>query len=160
MTLPENMSLENKIINTEISLELFRINEQSRVDGSRYLYIPEEVLKKHFNKNIYRKNADKEIKNEFKFLYRKNGLSIEMMLISANNYKKVLEMNNPTEYIEQVRKEIEKFDNIENINLKLKPKGYHMDGVPSEFRRIGNQVDFLAEDEPYIHMNMFLNYLI
>jgi hypothetical protein len=157
MTQSENKSLENTI-NNKSSLELFNVDDSDKVDKSRYINLPEEIVTQHLNKAIYKKSDKEDILKEFIFLYKTNSSTTE---IPTKNYEILFDPNKHSDNNETVKKFIEQFDNKEDINLKFARKGKHrIEGIPAEFRRIGNWMQFTAKEEPYIKVELVLNYLI
>jgi CTP:phosphocholine cytidylyltransferase-like protein len=159
--MPQENTLEEAIKNSENSLELFDIDDDlhERVDVSRNIYMPEKIIEKHLNKQLYKNNPIKEIKNEFRFLYNKDKNIIDMIIISTHNYDLLKENNLPAND-ERFKRIIESFQNMENLDLIFFRGRYKMTGIPAELRRLGNWFSFKAENEPYILMKMVNMYLI
>ncbi|MGV8171102.1 MAG: hypothetical protein ACP5OA_00230 [Candidatus Woesearchaeota archaeon] len=153
-------TLEKAVNNSENSLKLLNIEERhERVDASRNIYMPEEIIEKHLNKQLYKNNPIKEITNEFKFLYNKDKNIIDMIIIPTNNYD-LLKENNLSTNDERFKNIIENFQNVENLDLIFFRGRYKMTGIPAKLRRLGNWFNFRAENEPYIRIEMVNMYLI
>jgi hypothetical protein len=152
MTLPENISLESMVKNPEYSLEIFNIEgEDTKVDRSRYLPIPKKAIAQHRSQSTFTKIAEIDIQCEYVFLY--NESITEGILMPTNNYNNILEISQQAVNNEQAKNFLEYFKKKTPITLKLISGKHVMEGIPLEFRPIGQWQNFTAENEPYMHMN-------
>jgi len=152
--------VENNNNNKRNVLEKFTdIDASTKVNASKRLPIPDEIIEQHFHKKLYKKVAAKEINNEFVFLYTQGSHNAKMILTPVNNYIALFEVTEYTEELKKLKDALVECEYIRNINLILENGKYNMEGVPNEFRIKGQRMSFLSDNELYITMDLTQNYV-